>query len=468
MKNLFYNLIHFLTLTSIILVNSCSKGEFELKGQITNSVNDSINIYANGIDKKIILNNNKFKTTISFPEGIYNLRHGDEITTIFLSPGNDIEINIDANKFDELIEFSGPLSNENYFLKKKSLHNKTNREKFTDLFSKNEKDFLKNIKKIINDRINLIEDFEDKNGKLNKEFKSYELQDLDYRYKYYVINYKSAFSYYTKKEPIISDSFLNITNDIDYLNNDLFKNSTYYKSIVLSHFFESNNISKGKYDNFNKLIESKSDAIKEQVALQGKYYISSEIVDIKKFVDILTSLSNNQETINELLEIYQNTITIMPGNKSPEFVNYENHSGGYNSLSDYIGKYVYIDVWATWCGPCIREIPFFEEVQKEFQNKNIEFISISIDDRNRPLYNYDKWMEYVKDEKLSGIHLFADNAWNSEFIKSYNINSIPRYLLIDNKGFIISADASRPSDKSLINQINSLKHINCNEENCVI
>ena len=80
----------------------------------------------------------------------------------------------------------------------------------------------------------------------------------------------------------------------------------------------------------------------------------------------------------------------------------------------------------------------------------------------------DSWIEYVKDEKLSGIHLFADNAWNSEFIKSYNINSIPRYLLIDNKGFIISADASRPSDKSLINQINSLKHINCNEENCVI
>ena len=98
MKNLFYNLIHFLTLTSIILVNSCSKGEFELKGQITNSVNDSINIYANGIDKKIILNNNKFKTTISFPEGVYNLRHGDEITTIFLSPDKSLINQINSLK----------------------------------------------------------------------------------------------------------------------------------------------------------------------------------------------------------------------------------------------------------------------------------------------------------------------------------------------------------------------------------
>ena len=468
MNNLFYYLFYSLAITSFLLVNSCSNNEFELKGQITNSLNDSINIYANEIDIKIILNSDKFETRLNIPEGIYNLRHGNEITAIFLSPGNDIEINIDAKKFDELIEFSGPLSNENYFLKKKSLYNESNREKFADLFSKNEEDFLINIKKIINDRINLIEDFEDKNEKLNKKLKSYELQDLDYRYKYYIINYKSAFSYYAKKEPIISDSFLNIANDISYLNNDLFKNSTYYKSIVLSHFFESDKISNGKYDHFNELIESKSDAIKEQIALQGKYYISSEVVDIKKFVDILTNLSNNQETIDELSEIYQNTIRIMPGNKSPEFINYENHSGGYNSLSDYLGKYIYIDVWATWCGPCIREIPFFEEVQKEFQNKNIRFISISIDERNRSLYNYDKWIEYVKDEKLSGIHLFADNAWKSEFIKSYNINSIPRYLLIDDKGFIISSDAPRPSDKSLRDKINSLKHINCNEENCVI
>lgn len=55
MKNLFYNLIHFLTLTSVILVNSCSKGEFELKGQITNSVNDSIN------DKSLINQINSLK-----------------------------------------------------------------------------------------------------------------------------------------------------------------------------------------------------------------------------------------------------------------------------------------------------------------------------------------------------------------------------------------------------------------------
>ena len=74
----------------------------------------------------------------------------------------------------------------------------------------------------------------------------------------------------------------------------------------------------------------------------------------------------------------------------------------------------------------------------------------------------------MKENNLSGIHLFADNAWNSDFIKAYNINSIPRYLLIDIDGKIISADAPRPSDNDLLEKINSLKHINCDEKNCIV
>ena len=125
-------------------------------------------------------------------------------------------------------------------------------------------------------------------------------------------------------------------------------------------------------------------------------------------------------------------------------------------------------MWATWCGPCIREIPSFEAIQKKFKENNISFLSISIDEKDGKVYNYDKWVQYVKENNLSGVHLFADNAWNSEFIKAYNINSIPRYLLLDIDGTIITSDAPRPSDSELSQKIKSLKHINCNEENCII
>ena len=130
---------------------------------------------------------------------------------------------------------------------------------------------------------------------------------------------------------------------------------------------------------------------------------------------------------------------------SPTF-NYENHKGGMTKLEDLRGKYVYIDVWATWCGPCIGEIPHLKIVEEKFHGKNIEFVSISIDTKK----DYEKWKKFVVAKELGGIQLFADNDWNSDFVKAYGINGIPRFILIDPKGNIVNANVDRPSSPSLI------------------
>lgn len=147
------------------------------------------------------------------------------------------------------------------------------------------------------------------------------------------------------------------------------------------------------------------------------------------------------------------------GKVSPSFENYINHKGGTMSLSDLKGKYVYIDVWATWCGPCKREIPSLQKVEAMYHGKNIEFVSISIDDEKRSGTKekaFEAWKTMVSDKELGGIQLFSDNAWNSDFIRSYKINSIPRFLLIDPEGNIVSADAPRPSNPKLIELFNEL------------
>ena len=131
---------------------------------------------------------------------------------------------------------------------------------------------------------------------------------------------------------------------------------------------------------------------------------------------------------------------------------YENHKGGKTKLEDLRGKYVYIDVWATWCGPCRAEIPSLKKVEEQFHGKNIEFVSISIDVEK----DHEKWQKFVTDKELGGIQLFADKDWRSDFITSYKINSIPRFLLIDPTGKIVDADAARPSDPRLTTQLESL------------
>lgn len=136
---------------------------------------------------------------------------------------------------------------------------------------------------------------------------------------------------------------------------------------------------------------------------------------------------------------------------SPSF-NYDNYAGGKTKLEDFKGKYVYIDVWATWCGPCRAEIPSLKKIEEKYHDKNISFVSISVDVQK----DIEKWKALIKDKELGGVQLFADNNWNSQFIKEYGINSIPRFILIDPTGKIVNADAARPSSAEIQVQLDAL------------
>jgi len=141
----------------------------------------------------------------------------------------------------------------------------------------------------------------------------------------------------------------------------------------------------------------------------------------------------------------------LKGKPSPSF-NYENFKGGTTKLEDFKGKYVYIDVWATWCGPCRQEIPYLQKVEEKYHGKDIVFTSISIDTAK----DHEKWKKMVGDKTLGGVQLFADKDWKSDFTQAYGINSIPRFILIDPKGNVVDADAKRPSDPALQEQLDKL------------
>ncbi|MFH7003527.1 TlpA family protein disulfide reductase [Flavobacterium bizetiae] len=139
------------------------------------------------------------------------------------------------------------------------------------------------------------------------------------------------------------------------------------------------------------------------------------------------------------------------GKPSPDF-DYDNHKGGKTKLSDLKGKYIYIDLWATWCAPCRAEIPYLQKIEEKYHGKNIEFVSISID----KVKDNEKWKKFVTDKNLGGIQLFADKDWESEFVTSYGVTGIPRFIIVDPKGNVLSADAARPSSPELQTQLDSL------------
>jgi thiol-disulfide isomerase/thioredoxin len=200
-----------------------------------------------------------------------------------------------------------------------------------------------------------------------------------------------------------------------------------------------------KEDYAIKLETIESDFMKALENLKGvdTAFVASEKKDLAEFKNYLASYQERQFFLSTVLS---------KGNVSPKFVGYENNVGGKTSLNDLKGKYVYIDVWATWCGPCIAEIPFLKKLEKAYHGKMIDFVSLSIDEPK----DYDKWKSMIKEKELGGIQLLADNTHKSDFIQDYKINGIPRFILIDPEGNIISPNAPRPSDDKLKELFDSL------------
>ena len=97
-------------------------------------------------------------------------------------------------------------------------------------------------------------------------------------------------------------------------------------------------------------------------------------------------------------------------------------------LSKQKGKVVLVDFWATWCGPCRREIPNLKEYYKDLNKKGLEIIGISLDVKK------EKLEEYIKKEKLAWNISFSGKGWDDETAHAYGVRSIPSYWLIDKKG----------------------------------
>jgi thiol-disulfide isomerase/thioredoxin len=131
-----------------------------------------------------------------------------------------------------------------------------------------------------------------------------------------------------------------------------------------------------------------------------------------------------------------------PGEAAIDFT-YPDKDGNDVALSDFVGSVVYVDVWATWCGPCRTEMPFLHDLEAEYSDKNVTFIGVSVDvEKDRQV-----WLDMMEEKDMKGVQIFAD-GW-SQITKDYAINGIPRFMLFDTEGNVSNLNADRPSSDDI-------------------
>jgi peroxiredoxin len=139
-----------------------------------------------------------------------------------------------------------------------------------------------------------------------------------------------------------------------------------------------------------------------------------------------------------LRQFYNNIQRLKPGKEAPAF-SLRDEKGKAVSLNDFKGKVVYVDFWGKYCGPCRNDIEkYIPKLHERYKNKNVAFLNICVDVDEK------EWKETLKELKLDGTNLLTEGWTTNPVCIDYNIDAIPHYVLIDQKGNIVQNNADDP------------------------
>ena len=132
-------------------------------------------------------------------------------------------------------------------------------------------------------------------------------------------------------------------------------------------------------------------------------------------------------------------LKLQPGQPAPEFT-LDDLDGHPVSLSQFKGRVVLLDFWASWCGPCISDLPDLRRIKGKTTALPVVFLNVSLDTDDAD------WREAIGKHEIKGVHVRAD-GFGSDVAKSYQVNGIPSYYLVDSQGLIVENPIVRDTDE---------------------
>lgn len=172
------------------------------------------------------------------------------------------------------------------------------------------------------------------------------------------------------------------------------------------------------------------DALKDVVG-----YLPTDINSYNKLFNGLNKEVRKSKEGLALKKTIDGFMTVRIGVEAPLFQQADT-SGKMISLKDLRGKYVLLDFWASWCGPCREENPNVVKAYEQFRDKNFTVLGVSLDKAEKR----DAWLKAIKDDGLVWYHVSDLKFWNNAVAQLYSVRSVPQNFLLDPKGKIVGAN----------------------------
>ena len=397
---------------------------------------------------------------------LFRCLYNEQSLPVFLQAGDTLSLKFDSYPMLKTARYKGKVADENRFLQAFEKHFETEEQKIEHSaqmkLARNVEQFERYCEKVKKEELHFLNNYWECH-QFSPTFFDWVTNEIDYRFANRISTYffhkneenedgeDIYLAFAGKKLTNLDENIYHSNQYLTFLDNHLRhlclrkESNSELKTKPISWVKRAYNLAKQRFS---------GQVLEHALAVLAVNMIDNEASDLPEFYRDFTASNKDHKlktiVANQYEKLEKALNAPMPKGAKLHIMK-ENDGLTFNKLMQkYKGKVIYIDFWASWCKPCLMEMPSMERLKQKYKKEDVVFLHFSSDSKKS------KWKRSIRKYQITGEHYLMSKNFYENASQELILTSLPRHVLIDKAGNIVAEHAKSPGDRSLTDDIDEL------------